>query len=43
MVTYTLRVVFDNTTKTVRADDGTMPAAMRKMVDALHGIVAAGR
>src|SRR6185503_20034087 len=43
MVTYTLRVVFDNTTKSIRADDGTMPAAMRKIVDAIHGIVAAGR
>jgi hypothetical protein len=43
MITYTLRVIFDSGTKTIRADDGTMPAAMRKMVDALHGIVAAGR
>jgi len=43
MVTYTLRVVLDNETKTVRADDGTMPAAMRKIVDATHGSVAGAR
>lgn len=43
MVTYTLRVVLDNATKTVRADDGTMPSPMRKIVDAIHGIVAATR
>ena len=43
MVTYTLRVVFANETKTVRADDGTMPSAMRKIVEAIHGIVAAAR
>lgn len=39
MFTYTLRVVLDNEIKTVRADDGTMPSAMRKIVDAIHGIV----
>ena len=43
MVTYTLRVVSDNETKTVRADDGTMPSAMRKIVDGIHGTVAAAR
>ena len=43
MVTYTLRVTFDNSTKSIRADDGTMPSAMRKMVDGIHGIVAAAR
>jgi len=43
MVTYSLRVAFTDQTKTVRADDGTMPAAMRKIVDAIHGTVAAGR
>jgi hypothetical protein len=43
MVTYTLRVVLDNGTKTVRADDGTMPSAMRKIVDAVHATVAAAR
>ena len=43
MITYTLRVTFDNATKSVRADDGTMPSAMRKIVDAIHGTVAAAR
>ena len=43
MVTYTLRIVFANETKTIRADDGTMPAAMRQIVDAIHGIVTAAR
>lgn len=43
MVTYTLRIVFDNETKSIRADDGTMPSAMRKIVEAIHGIVAAAR
>jgi hypothetical protein len=43
MVTYTLRVVFANETKTVRADDGTMPPAMRQIVQAIHGIIAAAR
>jgi hypothetical protein len=43
MVTYTLRVVFEKETKTVRADDGTMPSAMHKIVDAIHGIVAGAR
>ena len=43
MVTYTLRIVLDNETKIVRADDGTMPSAMRKIVDAIHGIVAGAR
>jgi len=39
MITYTLRVTLDNATKTIRADDGTMPAAMRKMVEVIHGII----
>jgi emfourin len=43
MMTYTLSVTFEGNTKTIRADDGTMPEAMRKMVDATRGIVAAAR
>jgi hypothetical protein len=43
MITYSLRIVFDNETKAIRADDGTMPLAMRKIVDAVHGVVAAAR
>jgi len=43
MVTYTLRVILDNQTKMIRADDGTMPAAMRQIVQSIHGIIAAAR
>jgi|SRR5215208_1669674 len=43
MIVYTLRMTFDGTTKTVRADDGTMPPQMRKIVDAVHGIISAAR
>jgi hypothetical protein len=43
MITYTLRIVLDNETKTVRADDGTMPVAMRRIIDAIHGIITAAR
>jgi hypothetical protein len=43
MFEYTLRVTFDGTTKTVRADDGTMPAAMRKIVALLGGTIDSAR
>jgi hypothetical protein len=43
MMTYTLSVTFEGNAKTIRADDGTMPEAMRKMVEATRGIVAAAR
>ena len=43
MMTYTLRMTFDGTTKTVRADDGTMPPQMRQIVDALRGTISAAR
>jgi len=43
LITYTLRIVLDNETKTVRADDGTMPVAMRRIIDAIHGIITAAR
>ena len=43
MVTYTLRFTFDGTTRTVRADDGTMPPAMRRIVAAVQEIVDASR
>lgn len=43
MMTYTLSLTFDGTAKTIRADDGTMPDAMRKIVDAARGIVSAAR
>ncbi len=40
---YTLRMTFDGTTKTIRADDGTMPPQMRQIVDALRGTISAAR
>jgi hypothetical protein len=43
MMTYTLTVTFEGSTKTIRADDGTMPKAMRDIVDATRGIVGAAR
>jgi hypothetical protein len=43
MVTYTVRMTFDGTTKTVRADDGTMPPQMRQIVDVIHGTISAAR
>lgn len=43
MMTYTLSVTFEGNTKKIRADDGTMPEAMRKMVEATRGIVAEAR
>jgi len=43
MMTYTLRMTFDGTTKTVRADDGTMPPQMRQIVDAVRGTISAAR
>jgi hypothetical protein len=43
MVTYTVRMTFDGTTKTVRADDGTMPPPMRQIVDVIHATISAAR
>lgn len=43
MLDYTLRMTMEGRTKTVHADDGTMPDAMRRVVDALRGVVAAER
>jgi hypothetical protein len=43
MFEYTLRVTFDGVTKTVRADDGTMPAEMRRIVDILGGTIDSAR
>lgn len=43
MMGYTLTVTFEGNTKKISADDGTMPAAMRAIVDATRGIVAAAR
>lgn len=43
MVTYTLRMTFDGTTKTVRADDGTMPPPMRQIVGVIRATISAAR
>jgi|SRR5215213_10274581 len=43
MITYTLHMTFDGKTKTVRADDGTMPEQMRQIVSAIHGTISAAR
>jgi hypothetical protein len=43
MMEYTLRMTFDGTTKTVSADDGTMPPQMRQILDALRGTISAAR
>ncbi len=43
MLEYTLRVTFEGTTKTVRADDGTMPAAMRQIVSAVGAAIDTAR
>lgn len=43
MVTYTLRVTMGDRTKTVRADDGTMPEPMRRIAEALRATIAAAR
>ncbi|MEO7083450.1 MAG: hypothetical protein ABI442_18320 [Gemmatimonadaceae bacterium] len=43
MMTYTLRVTFDGRTKTITADDGSMPSQMRAIVSAMRGIIAATR
>jgi len=43
MIAYTLRMTFDGTTKTIRADDGTMPPPMRQIVDVIRGTISAAR
>jgi hypothetical protein len=43
MVTYTMRVTIGDRTKTVRADDGTMPEPMRRVAEALRAAIAAAR
>ncbi|HEY4219182.1 MAG TPA: hypothetical protein VGM67_18695 [Gemmatimonadaceae bacterium] len=43
MISYTLTLAANGNTKVVRADDGTMPAPMRQIVNALHGAISAAR
>lgn len=43
MMSYTLTVTFDGSTKRIRADDGTMPDPMRAIADATRGTISAAR
>ena len=43
MMSYTLRVTAGGSTRTVTADDGTMPDAMRRIVDGLRTSIATAR
>ncbi len=43
MVSYSLRVTTDQGVKTIRADDGTMPPQMRRIVEGVHGTISAAR
>ena len=43
MMTYTLRITFGDATKTIRADDGTMPPGMRRILAAVHATISAAR
>jgi hypothetical protein len=43
MKSYVLTITLEGRTKTVRADDGTMPSPMRRITDALRAAIAAGR
>lgn len=43
MMTYTVRVTSGGTTKTLRADDGTMPLAMKQLVAAVRESISAAR
>jgi hypothetical protein len=40
MMTYTVRISSAGSTKTIRADDGTMPTALRQVVDAVRATVS---
>jgi hypothetical protein len=43
MMVYTVRITAGGNVKTVRADDGTMPQPLRRIVDAVRGTLAAER
>jgi hypothetical protein len=40
MMSYTMRITAGGSTKTIRADDGTMPPQMRRIVDAVHQTIS---
>jgi hypothetical protein len=43
MMTYTLKIVINGRSKTITADDGSMPPAMHTIVNSVRGIIAAAR
>src|SRR5215467_5857201 len=43
MMVYTVTVTANGLTKTIRADDGTMPPPVRQIVQSLRGVIAAAR
>jgi hypothetical protein len=43
MMSYTLRITVEGTTRIIRADDGSMPETMHRIVDAVRGIIDAAR
>ena len=43
MFVYTVRVTTASATKTIRADDGTMPPELRQIVSAVRGTISAAR
>jgi hypothetical protein len=43
MVSYTVRVQLGGRTKTIRADDGTMPEALRRVDDAIREAISVAR
>jgi hypothetical protein len=43
MMIYTVRVTVGSNTKTIHADDGTMPEPLHRIVDAVRGTISAAR
>lgn len=43
MMAYTVRITSGGTTKTIRGDDGTIPGALRQVIDAVRGTITAAR
>jgi hypothetical protein len=43
MMSYTVRITSAGKTKTIHADDGTMPPPMRRIVDAVRQTIASAR
>lgn len=43
MMVYTVKVTANGMTKTIRADDGTMPPPMRQIVASVRDVIAAAR